>query len=735
MAYIKETWTNGSGNAIDAASLTHLETQYDEVMNESVQAPTANKIVKRDASGRAQVAEPVAPEDISTKNYVDSLPSVTSIFLGQVAGEVVEPWLWAPTQDHELWRLNNFRIGLGNNSTLSPELTANGTSQNLDTLAYIGNTANRDRSFRLKFTLSDVPTDGWVHVSVAVVDNGNNLIVGTQEQMIRNGPGAGGGGAGINMEQEFDFNTHAWGAGGTLVRVRLNLGNNATVGKLRITNVSLREIAWSTPPMRYGFRGGAGALICVPLWDARSKTYGMAESRLGLISDPEWMLGADGYNSDRVFRYDPPDQNMLETTESVVNTIPSMELMGSAGEIGRSLRSQNNDHIFNVRKASGAYELRGNVHGGEAIRTPTATHWKAEASVHGDGVWIPFNGSDQHARECRLFRFQWNTSLTLSAPDNVTFANSDHQQSFFPDGMVRMDRRTTFLVDTVLGSTFEWMSSHNFTVPKVGRVGNGLIVQGEIDTFPQLPRPAIPTFSTATTGGTLPAGTYRYVVSALGETGETLPSLSGTQTTTGATSTVTVNWAAVAGAQGYRIYGRTNFAGSETLLATVGPAITSWVDTGAVPLGGPSPVKAATDRQLSASSTQLAAFASATASWACWYDPIINMCYGNIYDRDALAARDGINVVQVRLERGSGIMKNYVNIYNEFDAALPPVAEQESGARTYTANTVWTATHWSYTWMPADPANYHAEIAARASNLTTLKEIYPNLFDNPNPLG
>lgn len=97
--------------------------------------------------------------------------------------------------------------------------------------------------------------------------------------------------------------------------------------------------------------------------------------------------------------------------------------------------------------------------------------------------------------------------------------------------------------------------------------------------YASLATPVNAAFSTATTGGTLAAGTYSYRVSALyGSGGETLASTATTQATTGATSTVTVNWGAVAGATGYKVYGRVG--GSELLLATVG-AVTTWTDTGA----------------------------------------------------------------------------------------------------------------------------------------------------------
>lgn len=90
-----------------------------------------------------------------------------------------------------------------------------------------------------------------------------------------------------------------------------------------------------------------------------------------------------------------------------------------------------------------------------------------------------------------------------------------------------------------------------------------------------------------TTGGVLAAGTYGYRVSAADDSGVTVPSTEATATTTGTTSSVTVAWAAIDGAQSYKIYGRTS--GSELLLATVSGSTLSWVDTGALTPAGAMP--------------------------------------------------------------------------------------------------------------------------------------------------
>ena len=87
--------------------------------------------------------------------------------------------------------------------------------------------------------------------------------------------------------------------------------------------------------------------------------------------------------------------------------------------------------------------------------------------------------------------------------------------------------------------------------------------------------------------GTIVAGTYWYQVTALfGPANESTPSTQ-TSITLGGTGGVNVNWGAVNGATGYRIYGRTN--GGEGYLATVGPNTLTWLDTGAATVGASPP--------------------------------------------------------------------------------------------------------------------------------------------------
>lgn len=103
----------------------------------------------------------------------------------------------------------------------------------------------------------------------------------------------------------------------------------------------------------------------------------------------------------------------------------------------------------------------------------------------------------------------------------------------------------------------------------------------------QLATPVVNTPTTATTGGTLAAGTYYYVITATNASGETVRSNEVSQVTTGAASTVTFTWAAITGATGYTIY-RGSTTGNEQKLTTVG-AVTTFTDNGSFTITAVTP--------------------------------------------------------------------------------------------------------------------------------------------------
>jgi hypothetical protein len=108
----------------------------------------------------------------------------------------------------------------------------------------------------------------------------------------------------------------------------------------------------------------------------------------------------------------------------------------------------------------------------------------------------------------------------------------------------------------------------------------------------QLTPPVQAAATTSASGGTLAAGIWRYLVTATNAAGETTVSNEQSVTSTGSTSSNTVNWAAVNGATGYNIY-RTavnGAAGTELQLVTgLAAGAVSYLDTGSLSPAGAQP--------------------------------------------------------------------------------------------------------------------------------------------------
>lgn len=100
-----------------------------------------------------------------------------------------------------------------------------------------------------------------------------------------------------------------------------------------------------------------------------------------------------------------------------------------------------------------------------------------------------------------------------------------------------------------------------------------------------LPPPVQLAASTADTGGTIPANsTFRMIITALNENGETTGSNEVDITTSGtATNTITWNWEEVPGATEYRLYvtDANGQPGTEEFHASAPAGTTSWLRTGA----------------------------------------------------------------------------------------------------------------------------------------------------------
>jgi len=107
----------------------------------------------------------------------------------------------------------------------------------------------------------------------------------------------------------------------------------------------------------------------------------------------------------------------------------------------------------------------------------------------------------------------------------------------------------------------------------------GIGASGQCGLAAEVLLPPVATSATPVAGGALTAGTYKYYITAINTFGETTISNELTGTTSAGNLTLTLLWAAVSGATGYKIY-RTAAAGatgSELLLTTVG-AVTTFND-------------------------------------------------------------------------------------------------------------------------------------------------------------
>src|SRR5690606_37953390 len=92
MAYTRINWQDGpqGGTPLSAANLNHMDQGIEgahQAIDAATASPTANTIMRRDASGRAKVAAPSASDDIARKAEVDALdPSVRFQMSGCVGG-------------------------------------------------------------------------------------------------------------------------------------------------------------------------------------------------------------------------------------------------------------------------------------------------------------------------------------------------------------------------------------------------------------------------------------------------------------------------------------------------------------------------------------------------------------------------------------------------------------------------------------------------------------------------
>ena len=146
--------------------------------------------------------------------------------------------------------------------------------------------------------------------------------------------------------------------------------------------------------------------------------------------------------------------------------------------------------------------------------------------------------------------------------------------------------------DQVSGAAVVCQSKYQIALAKDSSGSPGTFGDfGAALTLPFLATPEALVAATATMGGSLASGDYVYQVTAYDANGETMASAAAAITVPSGTSTnvVTLNWDAVSGATGYKVYGRT--AALKLLIATV--TTNSYTDGGSVTPAGALPTTSA----------------------------------------------------------------------------------------------------------------------------------------------
>lgn len=626
---------------------------------------------------------------------------------GSTGGAPIKPWQPPALIGPELAIVGNlYNDGnFGSLVTNTVALSLTGSSQSKFT-RFIIHTPD-DYYFRLAFdfAVTTIPGEAF-DITVSWRNTGDGAIGNTQTITATNTRNPKSGRA------VFDFERPLAGLPGAGVEVRISYLNNVTTATTAtVSNVSLSARAGRARTPQWSGQGFSYDQEFLRYhWDVNERRWYLSAESFGNLA------GNYSYNGIRCFSDTFPWSSQLIIPDGAFAEpgggngggyigATATALKGTATMT--SMRVGNNDQIFVAQPlAGGAFEYRGNVHGGETLNGSVV------AKVHNDDAWVDVTAQldKEGAFPARRFQWTWPTKITCTG-DAAAFVNVTHLFTAFPDGVTRCDRTNTFTRATTVGTVFEWLASYDPNAPRLGRMGRGNDVTDSIDIFTHAAIPAAPTVTPSTTGGTLAAGTYSYRVTARTPLGETLAGPAATGTTTGTTGSTTVSWTAVTSATGYGVYGRV--AGAEYLLATVGP-VTSWVDTGATGGSAQKP-KEDTARTVAGPAIVMPVLDD-RATWACWFDPISGWAHGNIYDRESTLARTGYGITGSRAALVSlgGIVKNYNTLlYNAATVTIP-------------SGTVWTATHWSMIWRPENPARFHHEIAVRAASLSALKAIYPS---------
>lgn len=162
-------------------------------------------------------------------------------------------------------------------------------------------------------------------------------------------------------------------------------------------------------------------------------------------------------------------------------------------------------------------------------------------------VWIPLSSP------------KWNPNVTVLTDANIRGFMGTTYQATQGMGFSELSYQTMIYKDSVFQ--------------------HALAMLGVPDVVVTLAPTTLTKGTTATTGGTLPAGATYWVVTALAGGGESGPSNEITATLTGATSTQILTWTTVTGATSYNVYRGTAAGAENVLVANVTSGLT-YTDTG-----------------------------------------------------------------------------------------------------------------------------------------------------------
>ena len=123
-----------------------------------------------------------------------------------------------------------------------------------------------------------------------------------------------------------------------------------------------------------------------------------------------------------------------------------------------------------------------------------------------------------------------------------------------------------------------------------------------------LAAPVLNAPTTNTTGGTLAAGTYRAILTAINSRGETVGSPEVSRVTTGATSTATFTWTDLTGETGYRLYLTNGAANSEAQYVPIAAGTTTYTMTSYPPSGAVGGVVPSANSAVISATKSFAAF-------------------------------------------------------------------------------------------------------------------------------